>query len=302
MSRSRREFIPPAALFGACALWASSFIALKLAFRVYDPMLVLFGRMFVASLCFLCTWKSLKAGFHYRPGDWKALAFMTFCEPCLYFIFEALALKNTDASQAGMITSMLPLLVAVAARFTLKERLSARTLAGFVLAIAGAVWLSAGASASASSPHPVLGNFLEFVAMVCATGYMITLKSLSSRYSPWLLTAVQAFAGCVFYLPLVFLPSTVPPAGFDPVGAASILYLGVFVTLGAYGLYNYGMSKIPAGQASAFVNLIPVLTVFLSWALLDERLSGMQYAASGLVLLGVFLSQSRPAPASRSAS
>lgn len=297
MSRSRREIIPLAALFGACALWASSFIALKVAFRVYDPMLVLFGRMFVASLCFLCTWKSLKAGFRYRPGDWKPLLFMTFCEPCLYFIFEALALKNTDASQAGMITSMLPLLVAVAARFALKERLSGRTLTGFALAIAGAVWLSTGANASESSPHPMLGNFLEFVAMVCATGYMITLKSLSSRYSPWLLTAVQAFAGCVFYLPLVFLPSTLPPAGFNAVGVASILYLGVFVTLGAYGLYNYGMSKVPAGQASAFVNLIPVLTVFLGWAMLGEQLSAMQYAASALVLLGVFLSQTRSSAA-----
>ena len=34
----------------AMILWASTFVALKLAFRIYDPMVVIFGRMIVASI------------------------------------------------------------------------------------------------------------------------------------------------------------------------------------------------------------------------------------------------------------
>lgn len=293
MTPRTRALLPLLALTSASTIWASSFVALKVAFQIYDPMVVIFGRMVVASLCFLLAWKSLRAGFAYRKGDWKPLLFMAVCEPGLYFIFEALAIKNTDASQAGMITAMLPLLVAVAARFFLKERISARTLGGFGLAIAGAVWLSAAAQASEASPHPALGNFMEFLAMVCATGYMISLKSLTARYTPWVLTAIQAFVGALFYLPLALAPWTPAPAHLDPLGLAAILYLGVCVTLGGYGLYNYGMSKVPANQASAFINLIPVMTLFLGWALLDERLSFPQYAASALVLAGVVLSQDR---------
>ena len=78
-------------------------------------------------------------------------------------------------------------------------------------------------------------------------------------------------------------------------GVLSILYLGVFVTIGAYGLYNYGMSKIPASQASAFVNLIPVITLFMGWLFLGERLNVLQYAASAVVVAGVYLSQDRRA-------
>ncbi|HBE94016.1 MAG TPA: EamA family transporter [Desulfovibrio sp.] len=293
MTPRTRALLPLLALVSASTIWASSFVALKVAFQIYDPMVVIFGRMLVASLCFLPGWKTLRAGFAYRKGDWKPLLFMAVCEPGLYFIFEALAIKNTDASQAGMITAMLPLLVAVAARFFLKERISPRTLGGFGLAIAGAVWLSAAAQASATSPHPALGNFMEFLAMVCATGYMISLKSLTARYTPWVLTAIQAFVGAIFYLPLACAPWTPAPTHLDPLGLAAILYLGVCVTLGGYGLYNYGMSKVPANQASAFINLIPVLTLFLGWALLGERLSFPQYAASALVLAGVVLSQDR---------
>lgn len=281
------------AFFALCAgvfLWASSFVALKIAFQHFDPMIVIFGRMFIASLCFLTVFKSLK-NIDYRPGDWKLLLFMGVCEPGFYFIFEALALTYTDASQAGMICALLPLLIAVAARFTLGERISQRTLVGFCVAISGAVILSAAAESSTNAPNPVLGNFLEFIAMICATGYMVTLKGLTPRYSPWFLTMIQAFIGAIFYFPLLFLPTTTMPTEFSLVGISAIVYLGVFVTLAAYGLYNYGMSKIPASQASAFVNLIPVITLFLSWLLLGERLNTIQYAASFLVLAGVYISQ-----------
>ncbi|MGE4553278.1 MAG: DMT family transporter [Desulfovibrionaceae bacterium] len=284
--------LPVLALIVASVLWASSFIALKVAFRSYDPMVVLFGRMLLASLCFLAMWRNFR-GVRYRPGDWKPLLFMAFCEPCLYFVFESTALLYTDVSQAGMIVAMLPLMMGVGASIFLGEHLSPRTWAGFATAILGACWLSASSQATADSPNPIFGNFMEFVAMICATGYMITLKRMSVRYPPLFLTAIQAFCGTVFYLPLLFLPSTVLPTVFDPLGAAAILYLGVGITLGAYGLYNYGTSRIPASQASAFTNLIPVVTLVLGVALLNERLTATQYLASALVLLGVWLSQDR---------
>jgi len=283
-----------AALWAAVALWASSFIVLKIAFAHFDPMVVIFGRMFIASICFLVVFRQLRH-IDYQPGDWKKLLFMGVCEPGFYFIFEAMALTQTDASQAGMICALLPLMVAVAARFTLGERITRRTLSGFGVAVVGAVALSAAASATETAPNPVLGNFLEFMAMVCATGYMVTLKGLTPRYGSWFLTMIQAFVGSVFYLPLLFLPSTQLPTQFSLPGVLSVVYLGTFVTIAAYGLYNYGMSKIPASQASSFINLIPVITLVLGWLFLGERLNAMQYAASAVVIAGVFLSQDRRA-------
>ena len=143
--------LPAFALLLAAVLWSSSFIALKIAFRAYDPMVVIFGRMLVASLCFLLVSKRVTQALHYRRGDYKLILFMAFCEPCLYFIFEAKAVQNTTASQAGMITTTLPLIVAVAAGLFLGERATRQTLLGFVVAIAGACWLSLGAESSAAA-------------------------------------------------------------------------------------------------------------------------------------------------------
>lgn len=286
--------LPVLALLLASTLWASSFVALKIAFRHYDPMVVIFGRMFIATLCFAAFWKNFRH-LNYQAGDWKWLLFMAFCEPCLYFVFEAMAIENTQASQAGMIVAMLPLMIAVGARFWLGEIISRRTIFGFVVAMVGAALLSIGAQETEAAPNPMLGNFLEFLAMVCATGYMLTLKRMCVRYSPWFLTAVQAAVGSVFFFPTLFLPTTTLPTHFSLEGVSMIVYLGAFITLGAYGLYNLGASKIPAHQASAFTNLIPVITLILGWAILGEELTMLQYAASAIVLLGVVLSQDRRA-------
>lgn len=291
MLQNRINWLPVGCLLAATLLWASSFIALKLAFRSYDPMFVIFGRMAVASVCFLIFLPGFRKKIDYRKGDIRRIAFMVLCEPCLYFIFEAKAIENTTASQAGMICATLPLIVAVAAWIFLKENISRRMAAGFFLAIAGAFWLSISATSSESAPNPMLGNFLEFMAMVCAVGYIITCKYLMVRYSPFFLTALQAIIGAFFFLPLALFPTSRFPTVFEPTAAMAVVYLGAAVTLGAYGCYNFGMSKLPASQATAFVNLIPVFTVILGWLILDEKFNFMQYLAAATVFAGVILSQ-----------
>ena len=220
---------------------------------------------------------------------------MAICEPCLYFVFEAKALENTSASQAGMISATLPLLVAVVARMVLKEHITRRTLAGFFIAISGVCWLSLAAEAGSGAPRPLLGNFYEFIAMVCATGYIINLKRLSARFSPFFLTAIQAFVGCLFFLLTLFLPTTAMPTRFSLAGVGAVIYLGAFITLGAYGLYNFAVSRIPVSQATAFINLIPVFAVFFGWLILGETFTGNQYLAALIVFAGVYLSQDRGA-------
>ena len=273
----------------AMALWGSSFVALKVAFAELPPLWVIFARMALGSLVFLCAWR-WRGRMKYRAGDWKYLLGLAVCEPCLYFIFEAYALQNTSASQAGMITALLPLLVAVGAFIFLHERISRANLAGFLLAVVGAVWLSLGGEADANAPSPVLGNFLEFLAMLCAMGYILTLKFLSERYSAFLLTAMQAFVGAVFFLPVAIWSAPLPTT-ISLTGLAAVVYLGAIITVGAYGLYNFAVSRMPASQASAFVNLIPLFTLLIAAVWLGERLNVQQMLAAVVVFAGVALSQ-----------
>ncbi len=282
------------ALLGAMILWSSSFIGLKIAFRGYHPMVVIFGRMLVGSLCFLFVFKRVTRSLEFKKTDVALILFMAFCEPCLYFIFEAKAIENTTASQAGMITALLPILVMVAATLFLKEKIGNRGWMGAFVAVFGVCWLTLESSPTETAPNPMLGNFYEFLAMVCATGYTVVMRFLAERYSPMFLTAVQAVIGSFFYFPFLFLPSVNFPDRVEFVPTMAIIYLGSVITLGAYGLYNYSLKYIPAGKAVSFVNLIPLFTVLLGWLILDEVLSVSQFVAAAVIMAGVWLSQSTP--------
>lgn len=291
-----RLFSPAqAALLVAMLLWASSFIALKFAFAQTAPEWVIFGRMLVAALCFLPFITRL-APKQINKSDLYWFLLLGLAEPGLYFIFESLALANTSASQAGMITSLLPMLVAIGAAVWLNERVTKLTVVGFALAIGGAALLSVSSESSSSAPHPVFGNLMELMAMVCAAAYTLLLKKLSGRYNTWFITAFQSFFGTLFFLPLALMSTTAPSVTIESMGA--ILYLGVFITLGAYGLYNWAVQKIPATQASAFTNLIPVFTVILAFILLGERFTQGQVIASLMVISGLALSQISVRPTS----
>jgi len=292
-------------LLMAMLLWASGYIAMKFALQSYDPMVMMLGRMLIASIVFALFFRRTFS-FDYQPGDWRALLIMVLAEPCFYFVFEAYALQNTSAQQAGVVLAMMPLLVSLGAWAWLGETLHRNSLLGFGVAIIGAVWLSVSGEVSEHAPDPLWGNFLEFCAVLCAVVYILSVKRLSARYSPWLLTALQSFAGALFFLPILALPQVTLPQSLDEshYGAiVAIIYLGVVVNIGAYGLYNLAVSKVSASQSSAFINLIPVFTLVLAWLILGERLNAQQLLASVLVMAGLLLSQWTPrAPAAPVAS
>ena len=291
---SSSSWVPVLSLLVASLLWGSSFVVFKYTFGVYDRWVVVFGRLAVASLCFVFM-PGVFRNVRFRWADLPALLFMALCEPCFYYLFEARALTNTTASQAAMITAILPFLVALAARGILRESFSPRMLTGFCLATLGAVLLSVSADVLEDAPHPALGNFQEFLAMVCATGYIVSARHLSARYGPLFLTAVQTCVGALFFLPFLFLPSTVLPVALSPVAVLAIAYLGIFVSLAAYALYNFGVSRLTAGRAAAFINLIPAFALLLGWVALGERLNAVQWLAAAVIFFGVWLSQDRRA-------
>lgn len=287
-----KKIIPFIALVTSMVLWSSTFVALKFSFRHFPPMFVIFARMWVAAIAFLPLMPFIKPD-RIKKKDLLMMLALAVFEPCFYFVFEAMALAKTSSSQAGMITALLPLLVALAAAVFLKEKTSRKTYAGFILAMTGAILLSALGTPEAESPNPLLGNFYEFMAMCCATGYTILLKKLSKDYNPFFLTSVQTFCGAVFFAIILFAKGIHIPSQWPLIPSLTLVYLGIFITMGAYGLYNFGISKVPASQASVFINLIPIFSVFWGWGLLNERFTISQTFAGALILIGVWISQDR---------
>jgi len=281
---------PRLAVLGAVLLWGGSFSAMRTALADLHPWSVMWLRMMIALLCILPMYRAIDLSM-YRKGDWKLLLPAVILQPCLYFWLESSALGLTTSAQAGIISASVPLLVAVGAWLTLKEHLNARTVTGLLLSLAGVAVLSLSGVATENAPSPLLGNALELGAMVCAAANMILIRFLGRRYGAWTLTVMQVVTGCLFFSPGLGHLLDVPAGTFNTHLLLILLFLGAGVTLGAFSLYNWAITRMPASTASAHINLIPVVAVACGFLFLGETMTALQTAAACVVLFSVLMTQ-----------
>lgn len=290
-ARSSADLLAIACLAGAVLFWGTSFFCTKTAILSgFSPMTVVWLRMFVASLVFAPFWHRLPKPDR-RPGDLKWVGLACLLQAGIYYLAENYAILFTTSSQAGVISAIVPLLVAVGAWLFLKEHISGRTIVGIALSVAGVAALSVGATADASASNPLLGNALEVLAMVSAAGATLAVKHLVGRWNPWLLTGQQSLFGAIFFLPgaLASHPSTwlaVPLVGW-----LSVLYLGTFVSLLAFGLYNVAMTRMPASRAAIAINAVPLVALLTGSLLGNEQLSTVQVVGCIAIAAGVAFAQ-----------
>ncbi len=288
--------LPLAGLAAAVILWGTSFVATKAALTGFGPLVVVGARMLLSSALMVPLWSRVPVPDR-RPGDWRWLALIALTYPCLYYVLEGNALTLTTASQAGAVSALVPLMVAVGARAFLSEHLSGRAIVGLIASIGGVVVLSAAAPDESGAQNPALGNALEVLAMVTYAVSTIELKRLTSRYDPWFLTGLQCLVGALLFLPAIFLAAG-EDWGRAPLDAwLGILYLGLLVTLLPAGLYNFALSRMGAARTSMAINLTPVVALFTGWAILGDLFAPLQLVACVVIFGGVLLGQMQGSPA-----
>lgn len=286
------------ALIIAMLLWSSSFIGAKFALVSFSPEQAVGLRLLlgaVVTLPWLLIWgRPLLAKM--RRRHWKWLLVMSLFEPCLYFLAEMNGLLYTSASAASLVTSTLPIWIALGAWYWLGEQIRMPLWIGLGLALAGTLIMTLLGQTSEAAPHPLLGNSLMLMATLMATGYVLIAKRLTDDLNPWLVTVLQLWVGAIFFLPwLIFTPPDLGQASVASLQA--VAWLGVVVSIGAYGFYNVGISLVPAQIAGVAINLIPLFTLVMAYLILGERLAIGESLGAMMILAGIIVAvwPSRPA-------
>jgi len=274
------------------ALWASAFVATKIALVEVSPFFLIFSRLAVGSLIFIVFWVIGGVRKIVLRDRWMLLM-MSIFEPCLYFLFETFALLHTSASQAGAIFAFLPIMILALSRFFMNEKIKAVQFWGGFFSVAGVLVLCFSSIIDEDLGSSIFGNFLELLAVGSAATYAIMLKSLSKSYSPYFLASVQCFSGSIFFLPFAMYDVSIG-VSFGFLTSVAVVYLGVVVTVGAYTLFNFGVTKVSVGMAGIYYNLIPVFVIIFSTVVLDEKIGYVQIFSMIFVIFGVLLASVRP--------
>ena len=273
----------------AVILYGTTLTATKICLQTYTTSQLMTYRLLISTILFLPFLFTLYKNIKIEKRDIWLILLMMLCEPCLYFIFETNALKYTTSGQAGIVSSLEPVLLLVGARIVLKERFMKIVYVGLAIAILGSVLLSISSDISESAPNPLLGNFLELIAIILTDTCVITTKYLMDRYPPFFLAGIAVIGGAVFFAGM----NVVTHTPFEIVLAPSlfiVIYLGM-LTVVTYALYNFAICTLPAGKFSPFLFLLPVAAVIFGWFFLGETINLKQFLACVLVFVGIYVCQ-----------
>src|SRR5258708_6127381 len=259
----------------ASPLWGTAGIASQglATLTNMNPLSISAFRLLIAApILLLVGWRllgrDLWSGSRRDIGLMALIGVLMAADQALYFI--AISFVGVTISTLIAICGA-PLLVVL---FTalIERKAPTRFMVGIVFAaLLGTALLVTGSSASGRSSSPLIGIACAAGSACGYAGVLLFGKYLSGKYHSLQITALGFSTGAVCLLIVSHIVGFVGTCSVT--GWLIILYMGIFPTALAYGLFLFGMRTTPAPLASVLVLLEPLTASVLSWGLFGERLS-----------------------------
>ena len=284
-------------LFLSAFFWGASFVFTKFLLKNFTTIEIIFIRTALASVfLFIFSLLFLKKNMKIGKKDIPVFCALSFFEPFLYFIFETYSLEYTSASIVSIIIATIPVFTALLSKYHFKEQFSTFNMLGVFVSLIGiAIMLLPDFTDNLSGFKGVL---LAFLAVFSAVGYGYYLRKLSPNYHPVIIITYQNMIAAVLFLPvfIMFGFKNGFPALVDLTSTfnlINILVLAIFCSSLAFIFLVKGIQKLGLGKSMIFCNLIPVITVIISFFLLDEIFTIAKISGIAIVIVGIFIVQKK---------
>lgn len=283
---SRR--IPFSPLILACLaatwlIWGSTYLAIKFALLSFEPFLQMGSRFVVAGLL-LALWMRWRGQPWPSARSWRNALVVGSLMLAGGMGGTAVAEQTVGSGLVVAFIAVVPMMIALVNLFD-GIRPARLELAGIMVGLLGVLMLTQGAGFQASP-----GGLLA-IATACVTWSLGSV--LSQRRLP-LAPGAMGFASEMVCggLVLLLLAVVTGERWHWPPRADAVLawgYLVVFGSLIAFNAYMLLLSRAPAGLASSYTFVNPVIAMLLGVALADEVVTRFEWMAVGVVLAGVVL-------------
>ncbi|NOU70986.1 EamA family transporter [Paenibacillus sp. LMG 31458] len=271
----------------AILLWSTSFVGTKIAYNSFPPLTLGAARFVIASIILGAIMLSRKEFIKPAPKDMGLMALSGILGTTLYFALENIGLELTTASSAALIVASYPAITALLEFILFRIKISWLKGLGIVMAIVGVYQISGGSSGESSGQ--MTGNLILILAGVVFAAYNFTTRKVVKNYSMVTVSFYQTIAGTLAFIPLALIERSswqVPSVE----SLWMLLYLGVFCSVAAFMLYNYGLRNLSSGTAMALMNLVPLFGVLFSTVFLNEVLHIFDLIGGMIIIVGVILS------------
>ncbi|WP_370680108.1 DMT family transporter [Comamonas sp. GB3 AK4-5] len=267
-------------------LWASAFVAGKVALVHIDPMSLLCARFAVAG-CLMLAW-ALRT----RPAAaWRSQALLANAvvlgvfNNALYLGLSFLGLRTVSPEATVLIVSTAPFF-AIALSVISGSRCTWPQLAGVVTGFGGVYLVLSARMQGGAEPYGMLLVLLGTLSFAAST---VWYRRRAAQHDPLLLNGLQNLVGALAMLP--FAPHL--PQAFSalqhPDYLLAFAHLVLLVSIADFLLWLALLRRIGVAQASSFHLLNPVFGIVLSALVFGTALRGSDVWGTLVVVAGLAL-------------
>ncbi len=270
------------------AIWGSAFFNIKIATYTYDPITLVFVRVFFAliALGFYCAYRNVKILAFSK--DWKLYALVGLTNITIPFLLIAYGTNIVDSYLSAILMSTTPLSGTLLAHFFISnEKLNIFKLTGVIIGFLGVVFLFFDKLVISDS-----NIFYAIVILFGSTFYVIggilTLKFLKNEgnenvsTSTILWSLIFLFPFCLYQQPWTNLNPSLE-------STIALIYLGVFPTGVAWMLRFHILTKVGMVFQTQVAYLIPIFGVIFGYIIMGEHITWKVLVSLIIIISGIYI-------------
>jgi drug/metabolite transporter (DMT)-like permease len=215
---------------------------------------------------------------------------------CLFgVVFNQLAFFNglvyTTSINTSIIMTSAPLMALPMSYWMLKEKISSSKILGVVVGFIGALLIILQKEKLYNATNPLLGNILIFTNAAVFTFFLVYVKPMMVKYSPFTVLKWSFLFGTIVLIP-VGAPE-LAKIGMDYTTFPleiwwSIGYVVIGITFFTFLLNMFALKQVSPSIVSAYIFTQPLLTAILSWIIEGKIMNLTSAFACVLIFVGVY--------------
>jgi drug/metabolite transporter (DMT)-like permease len=228
----------------------------------------------------------------FNSKDWLSIILLALIGVSAHTLLQAYGLLYTTAINTGWLIAIMPICIAIAARFYLGEPITLRKIGGIILGFFGvSLIISKGMfSLSLFRLGSTFGDFLILISALTWTAFTVGGRGFLSRFSPLAAITPIIILGSFITFPFTLLKWEWNHLFQLSLAAwMSILFLGIFCSGLAYLFWYAALEKKDSSIVGIYLYLEPFVTLIGAYFFLNEEIRWITLTGGGMILFGVYL-------------
>ena len=279
------------AVLTVAIVWGTTFLGIRVAVETIPAWFVAGIRQFIAAIImfFILIYRK-----EFKWIGWKNLGHQIVFSTLMLIVANGMttvAEENVTSSLTSLISACSPIVVFLGSVAIGIQKFTFKAFFGVLLCFSGILFIFWDGLADMANPDYRMGIIYLFIAIVgWASGTIFTKKlNIQSKNISLNLFYQFTFAGIVQLCFAFLFSENYNFENWSVKSISAMLYLAVFGSVAAFFAFHYALTKISPVQVSILAYVNTVISIFLSWLILDESISAKFIIAAVLIILGVFI-------------